>query len=102
MIEVKVSKGLIDISGHADYAEPGKDIICAAFSMLVQNFYWSVNDFTDDCIVAITEEGQIKQLKLSTLSDGTKLLIQSFALGVTALAENYPENINIVTEGALF
>lgn len=102
MIEVKINKGEINISGHANYAEPGKDIVCAAVSTLVQNFYWSVNDFTDDFMCAQAEEGQIRQLKFMTISDGAKLLFNSFLLGITALAENYPENINIVLEGAPF
>lgn len=102
MIEVKINKGVIDISGHANYAEPGKDIVCAAFSALVQNLYWGINDFTDDYISAAADEGQIKRLEFMTFSDSAKTLLNSFLLGISALADNYPENINIVIEEAPF
>ena len=36
MIEISKSGDRIFIEGHAEYAEPGKDIVCAAISMLPQ------------------------------------------------------------------
>ena len=35
MIKVKVSKDIISITGHANYAEYGKDIVCASVSSVV-------------------------------------------------------------------
>lgn len=36
MIVVKVNEEKITLDGHAGYAEPGKDIVCAAVTALVQ------------------------------------------------------------------
>ena len=46
MIVVNVQKDRITVSGHAEYAEPGKDIVCAAISTLSQVFVASVEELT--------------------------------------------------------
>jgi uncharacterized protein YsxB (DUF464 family) len=38
MIEIKHTKGCITVSGHAGYAPIGQDIVCAAFSAVLQTF----------------------------------------------------------------
>lgn len=38
MIEIKARKGLLEVSGHAGYAENGRDIVCAAVSILCYSF----------------------------------------------------------------
>lgn len=48
LIEVMVRDDGIRISGHAGYAESGKDIVCSAVSVLVQTLVKSIDDLTDD------------------------------------------------------
>lgn len=36
MIEIYLTNGSIEIDGHADYAEYGNDIVCAAVSAILQ------------------------------------------------------------------
>ena len=50
LIEVKVRDHEITATGHANYAEYGKDIVCASVSMLLQNLIKSIHDLTDDKI----------------------------------------------------
>lgn len=38
MIDIRLYNSKIIIKGHAEYAEKGKDIICAAVSVLVDTF----------------------------------------------------------------
>ncbi|WP_333683544.1 ribosomal-processing cysteine protease Prp, partial [Enterocloster lavalensis] len=38
----------VELSGHAGYAESGRDIVCAAVSALVLNMANSVEAFTED------------------------------------------------------
>ena len=38
MITIESSEGCITITGHADYAPHGQDIVCAAVSTLAQTF----------------------------------------------------------------
>ncbi|MDB8682165.1 ribosomal-processing cysteine protease Prp, partial [[Ruminococcus] gnavus] len=38
----------IEIFGHAGYADPGKDIVCAGVTALTQTLIQSIDDLTDD------------------------------------------------------
>lgn len=44
MIEVTVRKDEIKISGHANYAVPGSDIVCAGVTALVQTLIKSIEE----------------------------------------------------------
>ena len=50
MIDITKKDSLITIKGHAGYAEPGKDIVCAAVSALTQAFIASIEELTQDKI----------------------------------------------------
>lgn len=92
MLTIRKNTHSISITGHANYAEPGKDIVCAAVSTLALTLMYSIDELTDDYIKSVSEPGYMR-IDFLTLSDGSKLLIDSFMLGVQAMAENYPENI---------
>ena len=96
MIEVSVTESSIKISGHAGYAEPGKDIVCAAVSTLWQNLILSLDHLTDDDYDTDTE-GEVKSIKFWTLSDRAWVLKMSFLHGIEAIAESYPDNVRLST-----
>ena len=50
MIEVSVRKDGITVSGHAGYAEAGKDVVCAGVTALTQTLIKSITDLTEDKI----------------------------------------------------
>ncbi|MEE1514378.1 MAG: ribosomal-processing cysteine protease Prp [Christensenellaceae bacterium] len=50
MIVINRRKDGFIITGHAGYAEPGKDIVCAAVSALLQAFIASIEELTHDKI----------------------------------------------------
>jgi len=50
LIDITKKDSLITIKGHAGYAEPGKDIVCAAVSALTQAFIASIEELTQDKI----------------------------------------------------
>ena len=62
MIEVTVYKTMrheyagFDMSGHAGYDDIGKDIVCAAVSVLVINTLNSIERFTDDKTSCVSDE----------------------------------------------
>ena len=84
----------ICILGHANYAEPGKDIVCAAVSILVQNLIQSIEELTADKIQYSMQPGTV-HIRFGDLSEQAQLLMNSFFIGATAIAENYPENVVI-------
>ena len=91
MVTIRQNTNSISVTGHANYAESGKDIVCAAVSALAQNLMYSIAELTEDYIIGHAEPGDMR-IEFQTLSDGSKLLVDSFMLGVQAIAENYPEN----------
>ena len=69
--------------GHAEYAEPGEDIVCSAVSVLTLN--------TCNAIEALTEDA------FSVGADAS-LLIDALVLGMQSLSEQYSEFIHFEIE----
>lgn len=88
MIAVKVSQNGITIDGHANYAEIGKDIVCAAVSVLAQNLIRSVEALTGDRIRYQIAEGHM-DIRYENLSEQGKLLVDSFFIGICQIQEAY-------------
>ena len=95
MIEVSRTDGEISIKGHAGYAEPGQDIVCAAVSAITQGFVASVEELTEDEIEADMEEGNAS-IKYGFLTERAQVLLEAFFLGLEMIAEEYPYNVCIV------
>ena len=94
MIAVSVRKDGITVSGHAEYAEAGKDIVCAGVTALIQTLIKSIGDLTEDKIEYEISPGRA-DIHYRDLSDAGKLLIDSFFIGVCAIADEFPDHIRI-------
>lgn len=94
MIVVTHRKDGITIKGHANYARPGKDIVCAGVSALVQTLIQSVEELTADQIEYDMAPGAVS-IKFWCLSDHSRVLIDAFFLGIKQLADNYPNNVQL-------
>lgn len=94
MIKVAQTADSITINGHANYAEPGKDIVCAGVSTLVQTLIQSVEELTTDKIQYDMQPGAV-HIKFWCLSDPTRALVSAFFIGVKLIAETYPDNVKL-------
>lgn len=81
------------ISGHADYAEYGSDVVCAAVSALVINTINSIENFTSDQFQLEQDEknGIIEFHMVSPMSNNTNLLLSSLILGLNGIWEEYTD-----------
>ena len=95
MIDVKVRNGCIEVTGHARHGPPGQDIVCAGATTLTQTLIYSIEKLTEDVISCKVESGNVK-IRYKNLSEKSKTLVDSFFIGMCALAEEFPENIRIV------
>lgn len=95
MIEVSVLEDGITISGHAGYAEPGKDIICAGATALTETLVKSLEDLTEDEIEYDISPGRA-DIKYKNLSERGQLLVDSFFLGICLIAADFPDYIKII------
>lgn len=95
MIVVDVRKDGITVSGHAGYAEAGKDIVCAGVTALVQGLIKSIEDLTSDQIQYDITPGRA-DIHFKDLSEAGKLLVDSFFLGICLIVDDFPEHIKIL------
>ena len=94
MIEVRIRPERIKISGHAGYAEPGKDIVCAGVTALTQTLIQSIDDLTDDEIEYRISPGKV-EVEYRNLSEKSKTLVDSFFVGICLIAEEFPEHVKV-------
>ena len=94
MIAVCVRKDGITVSGHAEYAEAGKDIVCAGVTALVQGLIKSIGDLTEDKIEYEISPGRA-DIHYGDLSEEGKLLVDSFFIGVCSIADEFPDHVRI-------
>lgn len=89
-----------DVSGHAEFSDPGKDVVCAAVSMLVINTMNALEAYTEDetSHVSDEEEGTIEFRFRRRPSHDADLLINTMILGLESLEENseYEPYIDII------
>lgn len=95
MIVVNARKDGITISGHAGYAEPGKDIVCAGVTALGLTLVRSLEDLTDDKIEYEISPGKA-YIHYGNLSEAGMLLVDSFFLGICLISADFPEHIKII------
>ena len=89
------------LEGHAGSGEYGKDIVCAAVSILTINTVNSLEEFTDDDFTcdADPERGYIEVRSENSFSDEGELLLKSFELGIIGVYKQYGnEFLNIKFE----
>lgn len=94
MIAVSVRKDGIEISGHAGYAETGKDIVCAGVTALTQTLIRSLEDLTRDEIEYDISPGRA-DIHYRNLSEEGRLLVDSFFIGVCSIADEFPDHVRI-------
>ena len=84
--------------GHAEYADPGQDIVCAAASILVINTINAIEEFTEDDASLISEDemGMISY-HLNHPSKDAQLLLNTMILGLEQMVDddNYAEYIDL-------
>ncbi|MDD7739705.1 MAG: ribosomal-processing cysteine protease Prp [Fusicatenibacter sp.] len=79
----------VESIGHAEYAEEGQDIICAAVSALIVNTVNSVETFTKDRILSESGDGYVYFSFPDGYSKDTELLVKSLLLGLGSIRRDY-------------
>ena len=78
------------VEGHAGYAKKGQDIICSAVSVLATNTVNSVEALTNDKFSCKqTEDGFLELILVEDVSKESRLLLDSFFLGIEATVQEY-------------
>jgi hypothetical protein len=85
------------VSGHSGYAEAGSDIVCSAVSALVINTINSIQHFTSDQFRLEQDEktGYIEFHVTSPISNNANVLLNSLALGLQGISEDYTKYVKL-------
>lgn len=99
MIKVKLQKEgniikKINITGHANYAEYGKDIVCAAVSATVLTTLNGIIAL-DSSILEIEEKQDKLIVDIKKVEDISQILINNMINCLEQLVIEYPKNIKI-------
>ena len=94
MIAVCVREDRITVSGHAGFAEAGKDIVCAGVTALIQTLIKSIGDLTEDKIEYEISPGRA-DIHYRNLSEKGKLLVDSFFIGICLIVNEFPDHVRI-------
>ena len=88
-----------DFSGHAEYADSGSDIVCAAVSALVITTINAVETLTGEQFTnsADEKEGTI-HFRFLTFGHDSQLLIQAMLLGLGEMENSYSQYIDLIYE----
>ena len=97
MIRVVKKNNIIEISGHANYAEYGKDIVCASVSSIVTTVVNCIMVLDRDSI-EYQDDG--KKIIITNIKDNnnTNLLLNTMFEMLKDLENQYKENIKIESE----
>lgn len=96
MIKVVYSSNSLIVTGHANYDDYGKDIVCASVSSLITctvNGIYSLNKNS------ILYKDDSNMIEIKILDDENALkLFNNLILMLKDLAKDYPKNIKIESE----
>ena len=97
MIKINLSKNKVIISGHANFADYGKDIVCAAVSSIVTT---SVNDIYVINREALNYNDDGKTITIEVIKDDDLVyrILNNLQELLINLCEDYPKNIKIERE----
>lgn len=95
MIKVIIEGNKIEVSGHANYDDYGKDIVCASVSSIVITTINGIIDIDDEAILYEEEKDKIK-IEIKKEDKVTKKLIDNMVFMLESLEKDYPKNIKIL------
>lgn len=86
-------------SGHAEYADKGQDIICAAVSVLTINTANSIEALTDDEIISNMDyEEIILDFELKSVGEKSSLLMEAMLFGLRGIEEDNKQFLCVTVE----
>jgi uncharacterized protein YsxB (DUF464 family) len=85
-----------DVSGHANYSIPGRDIVCAAISMLTINTINSIYRLSQSELEHCIDDEHTKYIILDSCDTPADVLLKAVRIGYKSLAKQYPDNVSYI------
>ena len=89
------------ISGHSDFDEPGKDIVCAAISAVVTMAEATINDVCGAKAKVRVKDGENNRITLTLPAscdeeDSVQAVLTGMMLTLCSLRDDNPDNIEVL------
>jgi len=97
MIKVHVKKNKIVITGHANFADYGKDIVCASASSIVITSINAALRIESNSLNYQEEKNKLT-IEITSDNENVLLIIENMISMLQELALTYKKNIKIVEE----
>ncbi len=94
MIKVSVSKNKIEVTGHSEYDNIGKDIVCSAVSSIVTTTINGIISIDSDAI-SYEYYRDIMEINILKHDEVTIKLINNMIDLLKSLSKDYPKNIKV-------
>ena len=86
----------ICVQGHANYADSGKDIVCAGISVLLQTGALASKKLLGKEILKECSDGKlIIEVPDNVNDDNLQLILQTIIVGLKDIESGYPKNLKI-------
>ena len=89
----------VEITGHADYADKGHDIVCAGISMICQSYMYYIQDLEPkgkaQMISLLMSDGNFFMCSQSK-SPESEAAFEMLRRGMITLSDTYPDNLKII------
>ncbi|WP_033166895.1 ribosomal-processing cysteine protease Prp [Clostridium sp. KNHs205] len=86
------------VEGHANYSIPGRDIVCAAVSMLTSNTVNTLSELAEINPFVMESDAYIEFAVANIGSVIVRTLLSAAKIGYRSIAERYPDNVMIMDE----
>ena len=89
------------VSGHSDFGEPGRDIVCAAVSAVVTMAEATINDVCGAKAKVRVKDGENNRITLTLPvscdeEDSVQAVLTGMMLTLCSLRDDYPDNIEVL------
>lgn len=101
MIKVSINKNRIVITGHAGYADYGKDIVCASCSSIVITSINAALRLENNSVIYKEEKNKLT-IDINSNNQNVLLIIENMIAMLKELALTYKKNIKIEEEERLW
>lgn len=101
MIKITVARGKnklvksLSVDGHAEVAEYGQDIVCAAVSALAQSVLLGLAKHLHCNVDYSVEPGYLSVALKDEANELTEAMFQVAILGFEEIIKQYPQNVNL-------
>ncbi len=88
----------VEVSGHANYEEYGKDIVCAATSAIITTTINGISLIQDKSL-KVLDDGKLLVIDVLTEDEVVEKLLFNMITLLEELENQYSKNIKVITKG---